>query len=96
MLDWLKGVFTNPDVLSSIKVTFEMAVSSTIISAVIGIAFGLWLQNHNFIGKRVVIRVNRTLMGVPPVVIGLLVYLLTMLFLLLFFLQLFQIGRAHV
>ncbi|MBR0374342.1 MAG: ABC transporter permease [Mogibacterium sp.] len=78
MLDWLKGVFTNPDVLSSIKVTFEMAVSSTIISAVIGIAFGLWLQNHNFIGKRVVIRVNRTLMGVPPVVIGLLVYLLTM------------------
>ena len=34
MLDWLKGVFTNPDVLSSIKVTFEMAVSSTIISAV--------------------------------------------------------------
>jgi len=78
MGDWLRGVFTNPAVLSAIKVTFEMAFASTLISAVIGVATGLWLQNHSFPGKRAVIRINRTLMGVPPVVIGLLVYLLTM------------------
>lgn len=78
MINWLTEVFSNPAVLSAIRVTFIMAFSSTLISAAIGIAAGLWLQNHNFPGKRVVIRINRTLMGVPPVVIGLLVYLLTM------------------
>ncbi|MBQ3429348.1 MAG: ABC transporter permease [Mogibacterium sp.] len=78
MLEWLRGVFTDPAVLSAIKVTFEMAFASTLISAVLGVIIGLWLQNHEFAGKRVVVRVNRTLMGVPPVVIGLLVYMLTM------------------
>ena len=78
MIDWLRGVFTNPAVLSAIKVTFEMAFASTLISSVIGVAFGLWLQSHEFAGKKVVIRINRTLMGAPPVVIGLIVYLLTM------------------
>jgi tungstate transport system permease protein len=78
MMEWLRGVFTNPAVLSAIKVTFEMAFASTLISAVLGVAIGLWLQNHEFAGKKVVVRINRTLMGVPPVVIGLLVYLLTM------------------
>ena len=78
MIEWLRGVFTNPSVLSAIKVTFEMAFASTLISSVIGIALGLWLQNHDFTGKKVIVRINRTLMGVPPVVIGLLVYMLTM------------------
>ena len=78
MFEWLRGVFTNPAVLSAIKVTFEMAFASTLISAALGVAIGLWLQNHDFTGKNVVVRINRTLMGVPPVVIGLLVYLLTM------------------
>ena len=78
MIEWLRGVFTNPAVLSAVKVTFEMALASTLISGVIGVALGLWLQNHEFTGKKVVVRINRTLMGVPPVVIGLLVYLLTM------------------
>ncbi len=78
MGEWLRGVFTNPAVLSAVKVTFEMAFASTLISALLGVAIGLWLQNHNFTGKRTIVRINRTLMGVPPVVIGLVVYLLTM------------------
>ena len=78
MIEWLRGVFTDPAVLSAIKVAFEMAFASTLISAVLGTASGLWLQNHEFAGKKTVVRINRTLMGVPPVVIGLLVYMLTM------------------
>ena len=78
MIGWLRGVFTDPAVLSAIKVTFEMAFASTLISAALGTASGLWLQNHEFAGKKTVVRINRTLMGVPPVVIGLLVYMLTM------------------
>ena len=78
MGEWLRGVFTNPAVLSAVKVTFEMAFTSTLISALLGVAIGLWLQTHDFTGKRTIVRINRTLMGVPPVVIGLVVYLLTM------------------
>ena len=48
MIDWLREVFTNPAVLSAIQVTFEMAFASTLISTILGVAFGLWLQNHKF------------------------------------------------
>ncbi len=39
---------------------------------------GLWLERHRFPGKRIIIRVNRTLMGLPSVVVGLVVYMLLM------------------
>ncbi len=65
-------------IVSAVKVTFIMAFSSTAISAVIGIWFGLFLERHEFVGKKIVIRINRTLMGVPPVVVGLVVYMLIM------------------
>ena len=55
-----------------------MSFFSTIISTVIGAIFGLLLERHQFPGKRIVVRICRTLMGMPPVVAGLLVYLLLM------------------
>ena len=58
--------------------TLKMALFSTIISAILGAALGLLLERARFPGKKVVVRINRTLMGVPPVVIGLVVYLLLM------------------
>lgn len=72
-----------PQVLSSevfeiIGVTLRMAFCSTAISVVLGVFLGLWLEHVQFPGKRLVVRVNRTFMGVPPVVMGLAVYLLLM------------------
>jgi tungstate transport system permease protein len=55
-----------------------MSVVSTLISTVLGTLFGLLLENNNFFGKGIVIRICRTLMGMPPVVVGLIVYLLLM------------------
>ena len=78
MLTVIEGFFSNIGAVDAVRVTFIMAISSTSISAVIGITLGLLLERHDFLGKRVIIRINRTLMGVPPVVIGLLVYLLLM------------------
>lgn len=81
MNELLRGVeefFANVGALDAIKVTFIMAISSTFISAVLGTTLGLLLEHHDFSGKRLIIRINRTLMGVPPVVIGLVVYLLLM------------------
>jgi tungstate transport system permease protein len=70
--------FSQMGSLDSIKVTLIMSFSSTIISSLLGIAAGLWLERHRFPGKRIVIRINRTLMGVPPVVVGLVTYMLLM------------------
>lgn len=78
MLEWLKSVVSDEGIISAVKVTFIMAVSSTAISSVLGILFGLLLERFSFPGKKIIVRINRTLMGVPPVVAGLVVYLLIM------------------
>ena len=78
MIEWLKSVISDPGILSAIEVTFTMAVCSTAISSVLGIMLGLLLEKFQFPGKRIIVRMNRTLMGVPPVVVGLVVYLLIM------------------
>lgn len=71
-------IFSDVGVYSAILVTFRMAVTSTFLSAVLGTFLGLAMERYSFPGKRLAVRINRTLMGVPPVVVGLLVYMLTM------------------
>jgi tungstate transport system permease protein len=66
------------DTLSIVGVTLRMSLFSTLISTVLGTIFGLLLEKHNFPGKSIVVRICRTLMGMPPVVAGLIVYLLLM------------------
>ena len=68
----------NRETLGIIRVTLQMAFSSTAISSVLGISAGLLLERYRFPGKRVVVRICRTLMGTPPVVVGLAAYLLLM------------------
>lgn len=78
ILNWFKDCFTDPAILSAIQVTFKMALCSCIISSVLGIIFGLLLERFNFPGKKIIIRINRTLMGMPPVVAGLITYMVLM------------------
>jgi tungstate transport system permease protein len=68
----------NAEVLGIIGVTLRMAFASTAIGSALGIALGLLLEKAVFPGKRAVVRLCRTLMGTPPVVAGLAVYLLLM------------------
>ena len=73
------GLITfTPEVLGIIGVTLRMAFVSTTISSCLGIVLGLLLEKSRFPGKRIVIRICRTLMGTPPVVVGLVVFLLLM------------------
>ena len=67
------GTIGVPD---SIKVTIIMSFWSTLIASFFGVSLGLLLERISFPGKRIVVRINRTLMGAPPVVIGLLSYML--------------------
>ena len=66
------------ETLEIIALTLRMTLLSTFISAVIGIPLGLWLEKAKFPGKTLAVRINRTLMATPPVVAGLVVYLILM------------------
>ena len=68
--------FGTVGVIDSIRVTLVMSFWSTLIASMLGIFLGLVLEQTKFPGKKLVVRVNRTWMGAPPVVIGLLTYML--------------------
>ena len=62
--------------LDSIRVTLIMSFFSTLIASILGVSIAILLERSQFPLKKLVIRINRTLMGAPPVVIGLLSYML--------------------
>ena len=66
------------EVLAIITLTLRMTLLSTAISSLIGVPLGLWLDRVSFAGKGLVVTLNRALMATPPVVAGLVVYLLLM------------------
>jgi len=66
------------EILGIIALTLRLTFLSTTIAAIIGIPLGLWLDYANFTGKNILVVVNRTLMASPPVVVGLVVYLILM------------------
>ena len=66
------------DTLEIIFTTLRMSLISTFISVIFGTALGLLLEKNNFPGKQIAVRICRTMMGMPPVVAGLIVYLLLM------------------
>ena len=57
-------------------VTARTSLSSSIIALLLGVPLGIWLGASRFRGRQVLVILNRTLMGMPPVVCGLLLYLL--------------------
>ncbi len=59
-----------------IAVTLQMSFFSTLISSLLGIPLGVLLGGNEFRAKRWFMRITTTLMGLPPVVAGLLVYLI--------------------
>ena len=70
--------FSQVGAFDTIRVTLLMSFFSTAIASAIGISLGLLLEQHSFPGKKIVVRINRTMMGVPPVVVGLVTYMLLM------------------
>lgn len=66
----------NPELRQIIGVTLRMSFVSTGISSLLGIPLGVLLGSNEFKGKHWVQRITNTLMGLPPVVAGLAVFLL--------------------
>ncbi|MCR4594385.1 MAG: ABC transporter permease [Clostridiales bacterium] len=64
------------ELLQIIGVTLRMSFFSTTISCLIGLPLGALIGTKNFRGKRFIKKLIHTLMGLPPVVAGLFVYIL--------------------
>jgi tungstate transport system permease protein len=64
------------ETIEIISITLKMACASTVIASLAGTALGIFLERTVFPGKKIVVRICRTLMGTPPVAAGLVVYIL--------------------
>jgi len=64
------------ELLNILRVTARMSLQSSLIALALGVPIGIWLGDRRFPGRELLLVVNRTLMGMPPVVCGLLFYIL--------------------
>jgi len=65
----------DPQIVEITVRSFQVSVAALAISIVIGVPTGTWLALVRFRGKAIVTAIVYTGMGLPPVVVGLVVYL---------------------
>jgi tungstate transport system permease protein len=65
---------SDPELRGIIGVTLQVSLTSTVISCCVGIPLGMLLASLSFPGKKLILRITHTLMGLPPVVAGLIVF----------------------
>lgn len=92
-MDYLKEAFVlifsgDKELFQIICTTLVMSVCSTGISALLGIPLGVLIGKKQFRGKSIILRVTNTLMGLPPVLAGLIVFML--------FRSIGPFGRLHL
>ena len=63
-------------VVSSTILTLQVSGSAVILGALVGIPVALFLCFNEFYGKKAVVNLIHTFMGLPPVVVGLVVYIM--------------------
>jgi len=66
----------DPDLVGIVLLSLRVSVTAVLLAAAIGLPLGAALALARFPGRRVVIILINSLMGLPPVVVGLVVYLL--------------------
>ncbi len=66
------------EVFQVVLLSLQVSLCSLLAAGAIGIPLGIFLARHEFIGKHILMRFIYTLMGMPPVLCGLLVYILFM------------------
>ena len=64
------------ELLDILSVTAQMSLQSSVFALLLGLPIGILLGACRFPGRNILLVANRTLMGMPPVVCGLLFYML--------------------
>ena len=66
----------DPELLVIIALSLRVSLTASIIALLIGAPIGAWLAIVRFRGRQVIIVLTNALLGLPPVVVGLALYLL--------------------
>ncbi len=66
----------DPALMAIVRVSLLVSLSSVALATIIGLPLGAWLALTRFPGREATIVILNALMGLPPVVVGLAVYLL--------------------
>jgi tungstate transport system permease protein len=69
-------VSLDADLVEIVLLSLQISLSAVAIAAVIALPLGALIALHDFPGRRGVVILLNALMGLPPVVVGLMVYLL--------------------
>ncbi len=72
-MDMIVGA--DPRLVEIVALSLQVSLSAVLVASIIGLPLGAVLAVSRFPGRRAVIVVTNALMGLPPVVVGLLVYL---------------------
>ena len=62
--------------IETVLLSLRVSISAVIIATVLALPIAAIIATTNFSGKKLIIIILNTLMGLPPVVVGLLIYLL--------------------
>ena len=66
----------DPELMNILSTTARVCLTSSVLALLIGVPLGILLGAERFPGRKVLLVLNRTLIGMPPVVCGLLFYML--------------------
>jgi len=69
-------VSAKPELVEIVTLSLKVTISAVVIACIIGFPLGAFLAVGRFPGRTALILFFTTLMGLPPVVVGLLVYML--------------------
>ena len=64
------------DLMEIVLLSLKVSLTAVAVACIIGLPLGALLGMGQFPGRRILISVNNALMGLPPVVVGLAVYLM--------------------
>jgi tungstate transport system permease protein len=66
----------DPELLGIVALSLRVSLSASVIALLIGAPLGAWLAITRFRGRQIVIVLTNAFLGLPPVVVGLALYLL--------------------
>jgi tungstate transport system permease protein len=66
----------DPELIGIVGLSLRVSLSASLIALVIGAPLGAWLAISHFPGRQAIIVLTNALLGLPPVVVGLGLYLL--------------------
>ena len=69
-------VTLDPDLIEITSLSLKVSMGATLVACVLGLPLGAWLAVNRFVMRRFVIAILNALMGLPPVVVGLIVYVI--------------------